>query len=67
VVRDLGIGFALMLVLEGLLPLFLPARWKETFRRMIELRDGQVRFFGLLSIAVGIVLLLPLLLVHDGT
>lgn len=65
--RDLGIGFALMLVLEGLLPLLLPARWKEAFRRMVELRDGQVRFFGLLSIGVGIVLLVPLLLVHDGS
>lgn len=56
-----------MLVLEGLLPLFLPARWKEAFRRMVELRDGQVRFFGLLSIAVGVALLVPLLLVHDAT
>jgi uncharacterized protein YjeT (DUF2065 family) len=56
-----------MLVIEGLLPLFVPARWKDTFRRMIELRDGQVRFFGLLSIGIGLALLAVLLLFHDGS
>ena len=54
---SLGLAFALMLVLEGLLPLFAPASWREMFRRMSELRDGQIRFFGLASVAVGLTLI----------
>ncbi len=45
-----------MLVLEGLLPLLLPQAWRDTFRRMIELKDGQLRFVGLMSIVIGLIL-----------
>lgn len=51
------LAFALMLVLEGLLPFFAPKLWREGFRRMTELSDGQIRFFGLSSMLVGLVLL----------
>ncbi|HMV53822.1 MAG TPA: DUF2065 domain-containing protein [Rhodocyclaceae bacterium] len=51
-------AFALMLVLEGLLPFVAPKIWRDTFRRMIELTDGQVRFFGLTSMLIGLALLL---------
>lgn len=51
-------AFALMLVLEGLLPFVTPKIWRETFRRMTELTDGQVRFFGLTSMLVGLAMLL---------
>ncbi len=50
-------AFALMLVLEGVLPFVAPRAWRETFRRITELSDGQIRFLGLSSILVGIVLL----------
>lgn len=50
-------AFALMLVLEGLLPFLAPKAWRDTFRRITELADGQIRFLGLSSIVVGIVLL----------
>ena len=53
----LGLAFAVMLVLEGLMPLFAPASWREMFRRVAELRDGQIRFFGLASVAVGLTLI----------
>ena len=53
----LGLAFALMLVLEGLLPLIAPASWREMFRRVSELRDGQIRFFGLASVAIGLTLI----------
>ena len=46
-----------MLVFEGLLPLLAPGRWRSTFERLVLLRDGQLRFFGLLSVALGLVLL----------
>ena len=48
----------LMLVLEGLLPLIAPQQWRETFKKMTELNDGQLRFVGLFSIAGGIALYL---------
>ncbi|MGA0024696.1 MAG: DUF2065 domain-containing protein [Burkholderiales bacterium] len=48
---------ALMLVIEGLLPFLVPAAWRETFRRLIELSDGQLRFIGLGSMIVGLILL----------
>ncbi|MCL4799103.1 MAG: DUF2065 family protein [Burkholderiales bacterium] len=51
-------ALALMLVLEGLLPFVAPALWRDTFRRILLLSDGQIRFFGLVSMSVGIVLLL---------
>lgn len=51
-------AFALALVLEGLLPFFAPTLWRDTFRRILQLSDGQLRFVGLGSMLAGIVLLL---------
>ena len=51
-------GLALMLIFEGLLPLLAPRTWRETFRRIIEFNDGQLRFLGLASIVVGVLLFL---------
>ena len=51
------LAFALMLVLEGLLPFLAPKVWREGFRRLTELSDGQLRFIGLTSILVGLILL----------
>lgn len=50
-------AFALMLVVEGLLPLLAPKAWREMFRRILEFNDGQIRFIGLLSMLTGLVLL----------
>jgi uncharacterized protein YjeT (DUF2065 family) len=36
----------LLLVIEGALPFAAPAAWREGFRRILELRDGQLRFIG---------------------
>lgn len=51
-------AFGLVLVLEGLMPFTAPAAWRETFRRAIELRDGQLRFIGAASMLAGLVLIL---------
>lgn len=48
---------ALMLVIEGVLPFLVPVVWRETFRRLIEMSDGQIRFIGLTSMLSGLVLL----------
>jgi uncharacterized protein YjeT (DUF2065 family) len=50
-------AFALMLILEGLLPFLAPAAWRETFRKMTELSDGQLRFIGLGSMLGGLLVL----------
>ena len=55
---SLLIALALMLVLEGLLPFLAPGVWRETFRRLVELSDGQIRFVGLTSMLIGLFLLM---------
>ena len=40
------LAFALMLVIEGLLPFLAPKAWRDTFQRLMQLSDGQLRFFG---------------------
>ena len=52
----LGLAIALMLVLEGLLPLVAPGAWRRMFSRVTELNDGQIRFFGLIAVAGGALL-----------
>jgi len=54
------LAFALMLILEGALPLLAPRAWRETFQRLLLLSNGQIRFIGLLSFLFGVVLLLVL-------
>ena len=51
-------GLGLLLVLEGLMPLLLPQAWRDTFRRIMALKDGQLRFMGLMSVLLGLVLIL---------
>jgi len=50
-------ALALMLVFEGLLPLLNPRAWRDVFTRVVQMNDGQIRFFGLLSVGLGLVLL----------
>ena len=50
-------AFALMLVIEGLLPFFSPATWRRVFERATRMTDGQIRFIGLTSMVIGLVLL----------
>ena len=51
-------AFGLMLVIEGLLPFIAPRLWRDTFRRVTEMADGQLRFVGLTSIIAGLALIL---------
>lgn len=50
-------AFALMLIIEGILPFVAPAAWRETFLRLATMADGQIRFVGLTSMLAGVVLL----------
>ena len=51
-------ALALMLILEGVLPFLAPNLWRDTFRRITQMSDGQIRFVGLSSMLVGLLLLL---------
>jgi hypothetical protein len=51
------VAIALMLILEGIIPFLSPQTWRETFRRLIEMDDGQIRFLGLSIMIVGLLLL----------
>lgn len=55
---SLLVAFALMMVLEGVFPFVAPTTWRDTFRRLIQLTDGQIRFLGLASMMFGLILLL---------
>ncbi|MDC8783667.1 DUF2065 domain-containing protein [Roseateles koreensis] len=50
-------ALALMLVIEGALPLINPTMWRQVFARMLSMTDGQIRFVGLSSILAGLLLL----------
>jgi uncharacterized protein YjeT (DUF2065 family) len=50
-------AFALMLVIEGVLPFTAPRVWREAFRKFIEMSDGQIRFAGLVSMTLGLIIL----------
>lgn len=55
---DLLFGaLALMLVFEGLLPFLSPGAWRRAFERAVQLSDGQIRFIGLTSMVIGLLLL----------
>jgi uncharacterized protein YjeT (DUF2065 family) len=54
-------AFALVLILEGCIPLLVPVRWREIFCYLTSLRDGQIRTIGLVSTTLGGVILLVLL------
>jgi hypothetical protein len=60
VTQSLWTAFALVLVIEGVLPFAAPRMWRDAFRRAIELSDGQLRFIGLASIAIGLISLMAL-------
>ncbi len=55
--NSLWVAFALLLIVEGILPFVAPRFWREAFRKMVELSDGQLRFIGLASIATGLIAL----------
>jgi hypothetical protein len=51
---SLWAAFALVLVVEGLLPLVAPRFWRDSFAKLVTLTDGQLRFIGLVSILLGL-------------
>jgi len=54
--NTLWVALALVLVIEGIFPFLSPTGWRRMFHQILQLHDGQVRFFGLCSMIIGIVL-----------
>ena len=55
---ELLTAVALVMVIEGLMPLISPTRWREVLNRILAMSDGQIRFIGLASILMGLFALL---------
>lgn len=51
------LALGLTLMLEGLLPMLTPQRWRQFIEQVLRLQDGQIRFFGLVSVLLGLILL----------
>lgn len=58
--ESLFTALALVLIIEGLLPFLSPKGWRGVFEKVIKFSDGQIRFYGLASMVIGLVLLLIL-------
>lgn len=54
------IALGLVLIIEGIVPLVFPSIWKDTFRRITTLEDGQLRFVGLMAVVAGTMVLLAM-------
>ncbi|GAB3250055.1 DUF2065 domain-containing protein [Chitinimonas naiadis] len=50
-------ALALVLIAEGLLPFLSPQGWRRFVAQLSALRDGQLRFMGLLLLLIGLLLL----------
>ena len=51
---ELLTAIAIVMILEGALPFVSPRLWRDTFSKLIELSDGQIRFVGLIAIVIGV-------------
>ncbi len=50
------LALGLMLIFEGLMPMLAPLRWRKLFEQLLQMQDGQIRFFGLFMVLAGLVL-----------
>ena len=50
-------ALGLALILEGLLPFIAPSAWRQAFTQLMQMADGQLRFFGLVAFGGGLLLL----------
>ena len=51
------LALAMVLVLEGLLPFLSPSGWRKMFMQLLQMNDGQIRFFGLCSMLLGMLVI----------
>ncbi len=56
-IDTLLMALGLMLILEGLLPMISPRKWRGLFEQMLQLQEGQIRFFGMLMVILGLLMI----------
>ncbi|PUE10521.1 DUF2065 domain-containing protein [Limnohabitans sp. T6-20] len=54
--ETLLLAVGLMLILEGLMPMIAPSRWRSLFEQLLKLEEGQIRFFGMFMVISGLLL-----------
>ena len=57
VLNEILTAFALVLIIEGLLPFASPSRYRQMVAQLVSLGDNHIRTVGLVIIAIGLVLL----------
>jgi uncharacterized protein YjeT (DUF2065 family) len=50
-------ALGLMLILEGMMPMVSPLRWRSLFEQLLQLEDGQIRFFGMFMVVFGLLVI----------
>jgi len=49
------LALGLVLIFEGLMPMVAPLRWRRLFEQLLQMQDGQIRFFGLFMVVAGLI------------
>jgi len=55
--HDLLAAIALVLVIEGIIPFINPGAMRRALLKMMEMNDQSLRFAGLTSMLIGVILL----------
>jgi uncharacterized protein YjeT (DUF2065 family) len=55
--KELFIAFALLLVIEGIMPFINPNAWRKALEATSKLNNNTVRLIGFLSMMSGVILL----------
>ena len=53
----LWVAFGLMRIFEGIFPFVSPHGWRDKMAQLMVLEDGQIRFFGLVCVMAGLLML----------
>ena len=55
--QQFAVAFALVFIIEGMLPFIAPRRWREMVRQVAQFDDRTIRLVGLMSMLLGLALL----------
>ncbi|MCG8324307.1 MAG: DUF2065 domain-containing protein [Thiotrichales bacterium] len=51
------VAIGLMLIIEGVLPFLNPDGWRKVFLMAIQMNNNEIRFLGLTSMLLGLLIL----------
>jgi uncharacterized protein len=50
------LALGLVLIFEGIMPMVAPHQWRRLFEQLLQMEEGQIRFFGLFMVLAGLIL-----------